>query len=812
YVVPNTDITTQWNVIGGSGTHESAIDEYSSLGTSDVITTMWTNDLRDEFRMSTRTLASSAYVYKVEVFLTATDPAAPANHPCAVPRISWNNGGSWSSYDTTKEAKTSVGSGYYDWRFDFTGLNKGQTDLDNFAVGIKSYQTSPPPTVKTPSVCRVYAKVYWKRETYDLQADINLQANINSDETLTQLDLLHSYINPSNVKLQIKNEGTGQYVDFITTTYSSYAERTKNINIGTYVHSNNWVYFRFVASNVYSTFDLNINEFKLKAQWIKSSGDLDADISKTKSYSFLDRYDNGFSSYKKLYDVTISFDYRYVVDKSGYTEIAKFYFDTTSVDLTKDGSWHSFSQTFEFDSASASSFLAKFETRNGDLSFTDMDYNITFKCLDNSDHVVLQQLFEVGYPNEGSLTQLEKDEGNWNIKTTFNFVTISDGITYYNTYGRTNKLEIIFNIKVDGTWDDAAYIYSRNTSYSGTISFNVTDYMNTNNLDIFEDFEVEYIFTGNETSLTVSNLSLLDHTIYNPASLDVAITIHLDGVTSEDSFDSLDLLYAYKTDYNQLVKLFIWNNVSQSWVLIDDTVYNSFSGQNYLVNPIYVDSNFDIKLNLTGFNNTDGFSFYLDQFRVDYSWTRTQGAINADITRTINDSFLNRYDTGFDNYKKLYNITIKFDYQFTNYTTYPDLAKFYYETAGSNLIKDGSWHTFSNTYQFDSSTANDFDIKFEISNGELELNNMEYNFTFLCLNNSDNTVLQQDFELYFNQEDDLRIFRNYLELDFLIYSSFNFTPSQDGLVYHNTYGRTNKLEIIYKILANNVWHSSIYST
>ncbi|MHA2030170.1 MAG: hypothetical protein ACW99Q_12310, partial [Candidatus Kariarchaeaceae archaeon] len=119
YVVPNTDITTQWNVIGGSGTHESAIDEYSSLGTSDVITTMWTNDLRDEFRMSTRTLASSAYVYKVEVFLTATDPAAPANHPCAVPRISWNNGGSWSSYDTTKEAKTSVGSGYYDWRFDF---------------------------------------------------------------------------------------------------------------------------------------------------------------------------------------------------------------------------------------------------------------------------------------------------------------------------------------------------------------------------------------------------------------------------------------------------------------------------------------------------------------------------------------------------------------------------------------------------------------------------------------------------------------------------------------------------------------------
>ncbi|MHA2031283.1 MAG: hypothetical protein ACW99Q_18045, partial [Candidatus Kariarchaeaceae archaeon] len=155
---------------------------------------------------------------------------------------------------------------------------------------------------------------------------------------------------------------------------------------------------------------------------------------------------------------------------------------------------------------------------------------------------------------------------------------------------------------------------------------------------------------------------------------------------------------------------------------------------------------------------------------------------------------------------------IKFDYQFTNYTTYPDLAKFYYETAGSNLIKDGSWHTFSNTYQFDSSTANDFDIKFEISNGELELNNMEYNFTFLCLNNSDNTVLQQDFELYFNQEDELRVFRNYLGIDFLIYSSFNFTPSQDGLVYHNTYGRTNKLEIIYKILANNVWHSSIYST
>ncbi|KKM71440.1 hypothetical protein LCGC14_1430590, partial [marine sediment metagenome] len=185
----------------------------------------------------------------------------------------------------------------------------------------------------------------------------------------------------------------------------------------------------------------------------------------------------------------------------------------------------------------------------------------------------------------------------------------------------------------------------------------------------------------------------------------------------------------------------------------------------------------------------------------------------ADITKTINDDFLNRYDLGYPNYKKLTDITTEFDYRFViDNINFNDFAEFTIDGNKFSLTKDGQWHPFSEVIEFDSTLKDSFDVMFNISNGFLELDNMEYEYNFKLLDINDHILLQQDFEIDFNEEEMLLPLRNFRNIEFLIYNSYTFTSGTDGNIYYNTYGRTDKLEIIYKIKANGQWYSSIYST
>ena len=65
-----------------------------------------------------------------------------------------------------------------------------------------------------------------------------------------------------------------------------------------------------------------------------------------------------------------------------------------------------------------------------------------------------------------------------------------------------------------------------------------------------------------------------------------------------------------------------------------------------------------------------------------------------------------------------------------------------------NLDTDGDLHSIPTfTFEFDASLYDNFDVKFEISNGELQLSDMEYTIQFKCLDLSDKIRLQQDFEI-----------------------------------------------------------------
>ncbi|KKK48119.1 hypothetical protein LCGC14_3148340, partial [marine sediment metagenome] len=168
---------------------------------------------------------------------------------------------------------------------------------------------------------------------------------------------------------------------------------------------------------------------------------------------------------------------------------------------------------------------------------------------------------------------------------------------------------------------------------------------------------------------------------------------------------------------------------------------------------------------------------------------------------------------GYPNYKKLYDINTTFDYRFTKGDMdINDFAEFTIDGNTFILNKDGQWHQFLEVIEFDSASKGSFDVMFEISNGILELQNMQYEYEFKFLDVNDHILLQQDFEIDFNEEEMLLPFRHLKNIEFLIYNSYAVTSDTDGNIYYNTYGRTDKLEIIYKIKANGQWYSSIYST
>ena len=52
---------------------------------------------------------------------------------------------------------------------------------------------------------------------------------------------------------------------------------------------------------------------------------------------------------------------------------------------------------------------------------------------------------------------------------------------------------------------------------------------------------------------------------------------------------------------------------------------------------------------------------------------------------------------------------------------------------------------FSDVFEFNSQDLNDFNVEFNISNGCLELDNMNYGVKFKCLDISGKIILQQTF-------------------------------------------------------------------
>ncbi|KKN06625.1 hypothetical protein LCGC14_1075330, partial [marine sediment metagenome] len=415
-----------------------------------------------------------------------------------------------------------------------------------------------------------------------------------------------SYSASGNYAFYIKNYPSGWYL--INPQNSPY-------NLGGAIHPDNTVIVKYSRLLQGSSFSINIDMLRIDYSYVNYANSY-ADIVKPINFAFLNRYDTGFDSYKKLYDVTISFDYTFTKDNGNFNDFAEFSFYGSNFGLTKDGSSHSFSYTFTIDSTSLNSFDAKFKINNGDLSLSNMEYDMEFKCLDQSDKIILQQDFEVDFPNEGSLSQYEKDNGMFFIDITYDLTTISDGLTYYNTYGRQNKFEIIYGIKADGSW--YSDLYGTNSSESLTRSYNVSQFMDGLSLNSFEDFNVTFVIIGHNTNVVVSELLLKDYRTYIPATLNFTTIIPLQFT---DTPTSLELLYSYRTNITQPINFTIWNFNSQKWDVISSVNYDTFAENIFTINPNYFDINYEIRLNFFGENDLNDFELDLDMlkiFKIDY--------------------------------------------------------------------------------------------------------------------------------------------------------------------------------------------------
>ncbi|KKN53509.1 hypothetical protein LCGC14_0601700, partial [marine sediment metagenome] len=467
--------------------------------------------------------------------------------------------------------------------------------------------------------------------TFEIDAQLD-----SANRNITSVSLEYSYQNVDNnqVSLRIYNYAQQNWdTEIDSFIYSSFNPQTYAI-FNDYYDQNYNLKFRFEGLPSSSSYEFYLDQFKINYNYFPSSGNIYADISKTISSTFLNQYDDpGFPNYQKLYNITVSFDYIFTTYPSYSQKSAKVFINSVEFALSTNGLLRTFSETFEFDSASLGGFPVKIEILNGFMNIDYIDFDITFKCIeDPSSNIFLQQTFTVNYPEVASpIPQFVQDNGAFFIDTDIEFHTVSDGKTYINKYGSTHKLQIIFNIYANGAWRNNAYIYNISSSITTRTTFDVAQWMTNKNYDSFEDFSVEYVMIGDSTDLIVNDLRLSTYQTLGAPVLDVETTINVASVTGDDTIETLQLLYAYKTDNGQPIEVQIWNynlaGGAGDWEYFDSTYSEFLPAHSEDIDLVdNIDINFNVKFRFlgTGIDIAQTFNFYIDQFRVDATWTRTQ--------------------------------------------------------------------------------------------------------------------------------------------------------------------------------------------
>ncbi|KKM68053.1 hypothetical protein LCGC14_1464790, partial [marine sediment metagenome] len=144
------------------------------------------------------------------------------------------------------------------------------------------------------------------------------------------------------------------------------------------------------------------------------------------------------------------------------------------------------------------------------------------------------------------------------------------------------------------------------------------DLVNGEDLTIGAELGNYSAFTGKIDQIKVYNQTFR----YFPTANNLTFTsiFTMSNKPSEFALNNVILYYSYKTNISQSMDLSLFNYNTQQYDTIDSGVYTDFFGGSYAItNPDYYNQDFEVIAKLYGENSSD-FKFYLDLFRLNYSW------------------------------------------------------------------------------------------------------------------------------------------------------------------------------------------------
>nr|BDI55109.1 MAG: hypothetical protein [uncultured archaeon] len=347
-------------------------------------------------------------------------------------------------------------------------------------------------------------------------------------------------------------------------------------NLIDYLNGSNYIRLKIEATSSSTDFNMIIDVLRLDYDYIKTSGDISAEIEKNINFpSFLDLYDSD-GKYQKLFNITTSFQYKFSNDIS-YSYFA--YYDSES--LNTDGSWHSYSDMFIYDSQSSGGFNKTFNITNGLLELKNINYTIWFVCKGSS--IDLYQLLTVD--NQFNITDYHSGVGISIINITYSFTNTTD--EYIGNYSNgidSSQLRIQYNLEGKDTgWH--TYNYTTNSSESLEKTFNATYNLDNDFSDTLKNYTVDFYLLGNSTELTLYNITLYDHDISFDSVNEVSINdaYLFSNQELEISFNGTDLHISHftlnetclMTDIETTIyNISISNNVLYTWTFNNDSMGN----------------------------------------------------------------------------------------------------------------------------------------------------------------------------------------------------------------------------------------------
>jgi len=497
----------------------------------------------------------------------------------------------------------------YDFYGSLASIDKFYVETHTTTSGYSSYLDSI-----------TYGTISTYTDTF-LNISLNMQmyGNYSIPEDIVDLGLYYSHKtdNSTTINLEVWNYDENRW-DLINSSINiqGFYDNYFALN-NSHFNSTFDLKFNYYGYNETDDFKLSIDKFKLVYTWVLSTafGDVDAFIEKEREFDFLDFFDDEFieywgmnfefMDYLQIYNFTVGFRYRFTENLTQFDSHANF---NNTYDLNIDGSWHDFSYSFEYNSTilSNSTFSFIFNITNGVLEFDNMYYYIYFECLNSSGVIVLQSDYSIhswvamdNLVDEYLLSDFARQYGMFFINMTGLSWNVTDDTfhDYYNSYGRQNLFEVVYKIKANDTWITTYTGYNSSMS-DQSILFNITQFMNDNSLDFFQEFEVEFIAIGNNTEVELERFMFTDNRTIVPARIQFDIVSQL---PEEHPLDYLNILYGWETNISQTINMTIYNFTSTSFYLINSsislTIYTNnwtrYDSYNYINSSRYIIFHFD---------------------------------------------------------------------------------------------------------------------------------------------------------------------------------------------------------------------------